>query len=215
MLPDNGDRQAESERFDSEFGDLLKATLKPFNTATDKDHNWADEEQECSDLPADTGLDSHPLYATCQAVLQGAHGLFDLFDQVNDCISSIKPLPNLTEQLESDYAEAQRLIETGREVTEEKIERRVTYDKKRESGGRGTRAKWRKRELEFERDENLKLMFELGKAEVGEGDSDDGSKGTSGWGVVAHKLQKGVKILASALSEENEGKKKKKRKYSF
>lgn len=189
------------------FRGLLGSLLDP--SSGKENFNRLDEDQEDFDLPVDTELDKNPLYAECQTVLERSRTLFDLHDQLNECIASIEPLPNLAEQWEKDYAEVQRLIEAGREATEMEVERLVMFDTKRDGGLHGARNRWRKRKRALEKDENLQLMLEMGKAEVKkrEARGKKGNKRTCGWGATARKIERGVKVLASALPEEVESKK--------
>ncbi|TPX21545.1 hypothetical protein DIZ76_015504 [Coccidioides immitis] len=198
--------QSEEEQFQAQFETLLKSALAPLSGPA-KDVAHIDEGEEDPEAQGATSFASHPLYVASKTMLERSHAVLDSYERVNDYIRDIDQLPNLAEEWEKDYVEARRLIIAGREASALEIEKMITYDKARVNGVNRLGGKALKRKRDSEMDENLKAMFEIGKADDEEEEEEDGSemgKGREeihGWGITAHRLRKGLRALISAFPE--------------
>ncbi|EFW14811.1 conserved hypothetical protein [Coccidioides posadasii str. Silveira] len=199
------DRQSEEEQFQAQFETLLKSALAPLSGPA-KDVPHIDEGEKDPEAQGATSFASHPLYVASKTLLERLHAVLDACERVNDYIRDIDQLPNLAEEWEKDYVEARRLIIAGREASTLEIEKMITYDKARVNGVNGLGGKALKRKRDSEMDENLKAMFEMGKADDEEEEEDGSEMGKGreeihGWGITAHRLRKGLRALISAFPE--------------
>ncbi|WEW58333.1 hypothetical protein PRK78_003801 [Emydomyces testavorans] len=207
--------QSDAEKFRSQVTSLLTSALAPSLSTTAKDGSGIrGEKEESGLLQAEVLMESNALYIASQTLLARSHALLKSYDKINGYLSNAKPLPNLAEQWEKDYAEVQRLIVVGGEAAAAEMEKLIVYDKTRgkEPCGRETKRMKKTKKRALEQDENLKMMLEMGRAEDDEGSSVSGKGGEEkqicGWGTVAHRLEKGLQVLIRALPEEGERKKK-------
>lgn len=108
-----------------------------------------------------------------------------------------QPPEDLSETWEKDYAEVRRLISVGRKATESEVKRLLDYEdpKARGSGGKGKEGETDTEE--FEKDEHLQAMLEMGR------EGHDREKRVYGWGNAAHRLVKGFRRLERALPDED------------
>jgi hypothetical protein len=154
-------------------------------------------------MEVDLSPESHPLYARSESLFNGCKTLVEEWDELVKYASGVKELPDLKPVWEKDYAEARRVIALGREAAEAEVTRLMTYE---ESKGKRASKQTERKLKEFEEDGHLQDMLAMGREEldVRAGKKRKHAEKARGWGLVAHRMERGLKELARALPEEDE-----------
>ena len=183
-------RKAEIDKFRSRFGSLIATALaSPGVNLTAEQHSL---------IKADLSPENHPLYTRSQTLLDSCDTLVKEWDKLAEYASSVEEPPDVKEVWERDYAEARRVISLGRLASEAEVEKLLKYESNRE--GNSLR-KMKEKQNELERDDHLQEMLKMGKQGNEDGLVQE-EKGARGWGYVAHRAQRGLEGLVTALPDE-------------